>query len=111
MGARPSRKLQTISIDGNIQCWADSKPGTYSLRMKQPNRYYSEIRTEGKTLIESYNGKSAWHQIEAGENSTMLGPQALETGSGRAVLQRPLSESRKKENRRGLQGASPGAWS
>ena len=46
--------------------------------MKLPNRYYTEVRTKGRTLIEAYNGKSAWHQAEFGELATFLGPEALE---------------------------------
>jgi hypothetical protein len=77
-GSKALTKLQTVSIDGTFNGNADVKPGTYSLRAKQPNRYYSEIRSEGRTLIESYNGKSAWHQTEAGETNTLLGEQAVE---------------------------------
>ncbi len=77
-GSKALAKLQTIALDGSFSGNADAKPGTYSFRAKQPNRYYSEIRTEGKTLIESYNGKSAWHQSESGEINTLLGEQALQ---------------------------------
>jgi hypothetical protein len=77
-GSKALSKLQSVAIDGTFSGTGDAKPGTYSLRVKQPNRYYSEIRSDGKTLIESYNGKSAWHQTENGEMSTLLGPQALE---------------------------------
>ncbi len=78
-GSRALSKVQTLLIDGTVTARSDAKPGTYSLRVKQPNRYYSEIRGDGNTLIESYNGKSAWHQTENGEITTLLGPQALET--------------------------------
>lgn len=77
-GGKALSKLQTLSIDGTFSEGGDGKPGTYSLRTKQPNRYYSEIRSEGKTQIESYNGKSAWHETDSGETSTLLGEQALE---------------------------------
>jgi hypothetical protein len=77
-GSKALSKLQTISVDGTFSPNGEAKPGTYSMRVKQPNRYYSEIRSDGKTLIESYNGKSAWHQIKSGEINTMLGAQALE---------------------------------
>ncbi len=78
-GSKALSKMQTVSIDGTFSGESDAKPGTYSLRVKQPNRYYSELRIDGKTLIEAYNGKSAWHQIESGEISTLFGLQALET--------------------------------
>jgi hypothetical protein len=77
-GSKALTKLQTISLDGSFSGSADAKPGTYSFRAKEPNRFYSEIRRDGKTLIESYNGKSAWHQTEGGEINTLLGEQALQ---------------------------------
>lgn len=77
-GGKALSKLQTVSIDGALTETGDVKPGTYSLREKQPNRYYSEIRGDGKILIESYNGKSAWHQLDNGEPNTLLGEQALQ---------------------------------
>src|SRR5271157_4321995 len=75
-GSKALAKWQTLSIDGTFSGTGEAKPGTYSLRVKQPNRYYSEIRSDGKTLIESYNGKSAWHQTTTGEPNTLLGEQA-----------------------------------
>jgi hypothetical protein len=77
-GNKSLNKLQTVAIDGTFSGMGDARPGTYALRIKQPNRYYSEIRAGGKTLIESYNGKSAWHQVESGEMNTLLGEQAVE---------------------------------
>ena len=77
-GKKVIAKVQTLSLDGNIVTNSDANSGTFSLKIKQPNRYYSETRVAGKTSIESYNGKSAWHQLDSGEISTLLGPQALE---------------------------------
>lgn len=96
-GSKALSKIQTITVDGSIRERNDSQPGTYSLRVKQPNRYYSEIRDDGKTLIESYNGKSAWHQTESGEISTLLGPQALEMeAAGQYYNSRMQNLSKKK---------------
>ncbi|MFI5096795.1 MAG: outer membrane lipoprotein carrier protein LolA [Candidatus Acidiferrales bacterium] len=77
-GNKSISRIQTVSIDGAFSNGSEAKPGTFTFRAKQPNRYYTEIQSEGKTLIESYNGKSAWHQTENGEIATLLGPQALE---------------------------------
>src|SRR5208337_4764966 len=76
-GNKSISRIQTFSIDGTLTSGPEAKPGTYTFRAKQPNRCYTEIQSEGKTLIESYNGKSAWHQIETGDINTLLGPQAL----------------------------------
>ncbi len=77
-GSKAITRLQTLAIDGSIQSAGDQVPGTYTLKVKRPNRLYTEIRANGKTLIAAYNGKSAWHQVADGEISTLLGPSALE---------------------------------
>jgi hypothetical protein len=77
-GSKAVSHLQTLAIDGSLMATAEEVPGVYTFKVKQPNRLYIELRSNGKTLIESYNGKSAWHQSMDGELSTLLGPQALE---------------------------------
>jgi len=77
-GNKTLGKVRTILIDGTIQAGGDEKSGTYSFRVKLPNRYYTEVRSAGKIQIEAYNGKSAWHQEENSEIGTLLGQNALE---------------------------------
>jgi hypothetical protein len=77
-GAKAISHLQTLAIDGSILSTGDEVPGTYTFKVKLPNRLYTELRANGKTLIESYNGKSAWQQAADGDISTLLGPAALE---------------------------------
>ena len=96
-GAKAISRIQTLSIDGAFSRGGEEKPGTYTLRVKQPNRYYSEIRSEGKTLIESYNGKSAWHQTESDETNTLLGPEALETEAASQYFNSRLQNLSKKK--------------
>ena len=77
-GPKALSHLQTLSIDGSVASTGDEVPGTYTFKVKQPNRMYTELRSNGKTLIESYNGKSAWHQDTDGELRTLLGREAVE---------------------------------
>jgi hypothetical protein len=77
-GTKALSKVQTLALDGNAQASADEPAGTYTFIVKLPNRYYTEVRSGGKTYIEAYNGKSAWHQSEGAELATFLGPQAVE---------------------------------
>jgi hypothetical protein len=77
-GSKALSRVQTIRLDGNFSSGSDAAPGTLTFMVRQPNRYYSELRNQGKTQIEAYNGKSAWHQTESGEINTLLGSQALE---------------------------------
>src|SRR5260370_12631573 len=51
----------------------DGKPGTYTLNTRLPNRYYSELVAGDTSLIEAYNGKSAWHRTANGEFGTLVG--------------------------------------
>jgi len=87
-GNKAISRIRTVSVDGEFTNGPEAKPGTFTFRAKQPNRYYTEIQSEGKTLIESYNGKSAWHQSVNGEIGTLLGPQALELEAGRSITTR-----------------------
>jgi hypothetical protein len=96
-GSKALSKLQTLSIDGTLSAEGDARPGSYALRVKQPNRYYSEIRSDGKTLIESYNGKSAWHQVKNGEINTLLGPQATEMEAAGQYYNSRLQDLSKKK--------------
>jgi len=77
-GSKAVSRLQTLSIDGSVAVIGDAAPGTYTFRIKRPNRFYTELRANGDTLIESYNGKSAWHQAADGEIGTLLGHDAVE---------------------------------
>src|SRR5258708_30626378 len=77
-GGKAISRLQTLSIDGSVAAFGDAAPGTYTFKVKRHNRFYTELRANGDTLIESYNGKSAWHQAADGEIGTLLGHDAVE---------------------------------
>ena len=76
-GPQALAKIQSLTIEGTIAS-ADGRSGTYTLDLKTPNRYYSELVVGGKSLIEAYNGKSAWRQNAAGEISTLVGPEGAQ---------------------------------
>ena len=77
-GSKAISRLQTLTIDGSVASIGDAAPGTYTFKVKRPNRFYTELRAGGEILIESYNGKSAWHQVADGEIGTLLGHDAVE---------------------------------
>ncbi len=96
-GSKTLDRLQTLSLDGSIRAAGEEKPGTFTFKAKQPNRYYLEIRKEGQTLIESYNGKSAWHEAGNGETATLLGDEALQMeAAGQYYNTRLMGLSKKK---------------
>ncbi len=77
-GAKALSRIQTLTIEGALSNAAQDKTGTYTFDTKLPNRYYSELVTGGKSLIEAYNGKSAWRQNAAGEIGTLTGPEGFQ---------------------------------
>jgi hypothetical protein len=77
-GARALSKIQTITLEGTVAAQNGAKPGAYTFDIKLPNRYYSEMVMGDQSWIESFNGKSAWHQDSAGEISTLVGPDGLQ---------------------------------
>lgn len=76
-GGRALAKIQTLTLEGSFTS-DHGKMGTYTLDTKLPNRYYSELLVGEKSLIEAYNGKSAWHQNAAGELGTLVGPEGMQ---------------------------------
>jgi hypothetical protein len=77
-GAKVLSRIQTLTIEGTLSNAAQDKTGTYTFDTKLPNRYYSELVTGGKSLIEAYNGKSAWRQNAAGEIGTLTGLEGFQ---------------------------------
>src|SRR5438128_1563180 len=77
VGSKALGRIQTLILEGAFTS-DDGKTGTYTLDTKLPNRYYSELLTGDKNLIEAYNGKSAWQQNAAGELGTLVGPEGMQ---------------------------------
>jgi hypothetical protein len=73
-GAKALSKARTVAIEGSFYT-PDGKAGTYTLDTKLPNRYYSEVVAGDISLIEAYNGKSAWRRAANGEFATMVGAE------------------------------------
>jgi len=76
-GSKALSKARTVTIEGAFHA-SDGKAGTYTLDTRLPNRYYSELVTGDTSVIEAYNGKSAWHQNAAGELGTLVGPEGMQ---------------------------------
>src|SRR5215472_18273246 len=76
-GARALSKIQTLALEGTFTT-DDGKSGTYTFNSKLPNRYYTELLVGEQSLIEAYNGKSAWHRTATGELATLVGPEGMQ---------------------------------
>jgi hypothetical protein len=77
-GSKALSRLQTLTLEGAFTNAADGKPGTYTFDTKFPNRYYSELVAGDRSLIEAYNGKSAWHRNAADEIATLVGAEGAQ---------------------------------
>ncbi|HKW55773.1 MAG TPA: hypothetical protein VJN42_00320 [Candidatus Acidoferrum sp.] len=77
-GGKALSRIRTVSLQGTFTNPADGKSGSFTLDTKLPNRFYSELVAGDKTLIEAYNGKSAWHQTSGGEINTLIGPEGAQ---------------------------------
>ena len=71
-GSKALSKARTVVIEGTFHS-SDDKTGTYTVNTRLPNRYYSELVAGDTSLIEAYNGKSAWHRTANGEYGTLVG--------------------------------------
>jgi len=106
-GSKAISRLQTLSIDGSVAASGDAAPGTYTFKVKRPNRFYTEIRANGDTLIESYNGKSSWHEVANGEVGTLLGHDAVEMEIASQYYNARLESLAKRKVGAAYKGESP----
>ncbi|HEY2461362.1 MAG TPA: hypothetical protein VGI16_11160 [Candidatus Acidoferrum sp.] len=98
-GAKSLSKVHTLSLEGTFTT-SGNKSGTYTLKTKLPNRYYSEILSGDKTSIEAYNGKSAWTQTPAGEINTLVGTDGAQLEAAGQYYNSHLIDAKK--NKLGL---------
>lgn len=105
-GSGKLRKVLTLSLEGTLTRQSDAKSGTYTLNLKSPNRYYSELTFAGQPEILAYNGKSAWHETSAGEIGTLLGPEALQMEAAAQLYNSHLLDCKKNKIAATLAGNS-----
>lgn len=95
-GARALSKIQTLALEGTFTT-EDGKSGTYTFNSKLPNRYYTELLVGEQSLIEAYNGKSAWHRTTAGELATLVGPEGMQLEAAAQYYNSRLVNPRKEK--------------
>src|SRR6202007_1698959 len=93
-GSKALARARTITIEGTFQT-PDGKSGTYTLNTRLPNRYYSELVVGDTSLIEAYNGKSAWHRTTTGEFATLVGADGSQLEAAGQYYNSHLVDARK----------------
>ncbi len=82
-GAKTLSQIRSETLAGSLTEQSTGKTGSYSLIVKAPNRYYSEIIVEPDRDVDAYNGMSAWGQDGAAGVRTLTGEAAKEAaGAG-----------------------------
>jgi hypothetical protein len=94
-GAKAVSGIRTLSLQGTVAGSGDVAAGTFTLETKLPNRYYLELISGEKRLIEAYNGKSAWCETEPGQPRTLLGPDAAEVEATAQIMNTRLVDLKK----------------
>ena len=77
-GAKALSQIQSLSMEGMVVPVGDAVGGTFTLDTRRPNRYYLELISGNTRLIEAYNGKSVWREVEQGHPITLEGAEASE---------------------------------
>ena len=80
-GAGALSKTRSVVLEGSVAAPNGATAESFTMDVKFPNRYYMELSGSSATksgFIDSFNGKSAWHQNAAGELATLVGPEAAQ---------------------------------
>ncbi len=77
-GGAALSKVRTVILEGTVAAKDGGAAGSFTFDVKLPNRYYMEIVAGDRSVIEAFNGKSAWRQNAAGEIGSLVGPEGLQ---------------------------------
>ena len=82
-GAKSLAKIESAKIVGAVHEPGVESAGSYTLLLKAPNKFYSEILIGDDRSIEAFNGKSAWLEDSAAAHTLTGNAPALAASSGR----------------------------
>lgn len=77
-GAKLLRATLALRMEGTVTNSQTGQSGAFTLLLKRPNRYYREWTFSSESLIEAYNGKSAWSAAAPDPPGTLLGADGQE---------------------------------
>jgi hypothetical protein len=80
-GAGALSKIRSVVLEGSVAGPDGATAESFTMDAKLPNRYYLELSGPSNAkggFVDSFNGKSAWHQNSAGELATLVGAEAAQ---------------------------------
>ena len=84
-GSKALSQLRSLALEGSISPGDQSPGGSFTFDTRRPNRYYFELICGPSRLIEAFNGKSAWRELEPGHPVTLSGPEAAEVAAAAQI--------------------------
>jgi hypothetical protein len=93
-GSKALSRVRTVTLEGTFTA-PDGKTGTYTFDTRLPNRYYTELLVADRTVVEAYNGKSAWHQKQTGEIETLVGSEGAQLEAAAQYYNSHLVDAKK----------------
>jgi hypothetical protein len=94
-GSKVLAQIRTAAIAGSLTEESTGQTGSYSLIVKAPDRFYSEIIIGPDRSVEAFNGMSAWAQDSPEGAHTLTGPAATEAEAAGRYWNSPLVELKK----------------
>lgn len=83
-GAKALENIQSARWEGVVHETGAESTGSYTLILKSPDKFYSELIVGSERFTEAFNGKSAWAQDSSTGAYTLTGSgPALAAASGR----------------------------
>lgn len=76
-GLKALERIESASFAGSLQDAASGETGSYSLIMKSPNKFYSEIMVGSRREVVAFNGMSAWGEDTSAGPHTLTGGESV----------------------------------
>jgi hypothetical protein len=105
-GAKALAQIRTASIAGSLTEESTGQAGSYSLIVKAPDRFYSEIISGTNRAVEAFNGMSAWAQDSPEGAYTLTGGAATQAEAAGRYWNSRLVELKKNKLSAQLLGTS-----
>jgi len=104
-GVKAWRAVESMTMSGKMDTGQDMQL-PYRLELKRPNKMRLELDFEGKTSIQTYDGKNGYKLLSflSKPETQPMSPEELEAAAAQAELDGPLIDHARKGNKVALVG-------